>query len=351
MKRGNQVRYLFVILLIVVLYLSFLVIKPFITPLLIAIILAFILHPVYKWSRKYIKNKTLAALLISILLIALISIPTFLMVDQAVDEAQVFYQVFRQKFISGEIIPVECAPDSTNTGCKVAALTKTLISDAQFQFYINEALKNTTKFVINYAQDFFLSIPKLALSLFIVVFATFYLIRDGDDLVKKIKKLIPLTKKHQTEVAKQFKQVTSAVLYGYILTAILQGILGGFVFWIVGIPSPILWGVIMTVFALFPFGGTALIIVPALLLRFAAGDMQATIILIIAAFVIGNIDNFVRPKLIGDKSDIHPVIVLVGVLGGIFLFGVMGFLIGPLIFALLLTFLNIYETEKIELGG
>jgi predicted PurR-regulated permease PerM len=191
MKRGNQVRYLFVILLIVVLYLSFLVLKPFITPLLIAIILAFIFNPLYKWSRKYIKSKSLAALLISIIILTLISLPTFFIIDQSVDEAQVFYSVARQKFISGEVIPVNCT-DETNTLCKSSNLVKTLISDPQFQFYINEALKNTTKAIITWAQEFFLSIPRLALSLFIIIFSTFYLIRDGDDLTKKIKKTYPL---------------------------------------------------------------------------------------------------------------------------------------------------------------
>jgi predicted PurR-regulated permease PerM len=158
-----------------------------------------------------------------------------------------------------------------------------------------------------------------------------------------------LNKKHQAEISLQFKQVTSAILYGYILTAMLQGFLGGLTFYIVGIPSPILWGVIMSIFALLPFGGTALILVPAILFSLGAGDTQSTVILIVATLIIGNIDNFVRPKIIGKKSDIHPVVVLVGVLGGLYLFGIMGFLIGPLIFALLLTFLNIYETERKEI--
>tara|TARA_Y100000310_G_C20693649_1_gene824002 strand:+ start:910 stop:1965 length:1056 start_codon:yes stop_codon:yes gene_type:complete len=348
MIKKNDVKYFFIIAFIAILYLSFLVVKPFITPILIATIFAFIFHPGYKWLDKKLKKPNLSSLIVAIVFVILISIPAFILLNSAVDEAQVFYFTTRQKFISGELFPAECDEESTTTICKVSSLFKNIITDAQFQYYINEGLKNVTKAIINFAQNFFLSIPKIMLSLFIIIFTTFYLTRDGINLVNKIKKLLPLKTKDQNKIMKQFQNITSAILFGYILTAMIQGLLGALMFAIVGISSPILWGVIMTIAAFIPFVGTAFIWGPAFLIQLGAGNGWQAITLLIGGLIIGNIDNFIRPKIIGDKAQIHPVIVLIGVLGGLFLFGLMGFLIGPIILALFLTFLNIYETETNE---
>ncbi|MDP7457866.1 MAG: AI-2E family transporter [Candidatus Woesearchaeota archaeon] len=348
MINKDHVRYFFVILFAIVMYLSFLVIKPFITPLLISFIFAFLFHPVFKWINKRIKKPGISAGIIAIVFVLIISIPAIYMMDAAIDEAQVFYSVTRQKFISGELFPTECSETDSSIVCKVSGSFKQIVSNPELKFYINEGLKNVTKSIINAAQNFFLSIPRLLLSLFIIIFTTFYLTKDGEQVVKKIKGLLPLKKKQQNHIVKRFHMVTKAILYGYILTAIAQGSIGALAFWIVDISSPVLWGIIMAIAALVPFVGTALIWVPVVLYLLGTGKIGLAIFLFAAGLVIGNIDNIIRPKIIGNKANIHPVIVLLGVIGGLFLFGVMGFLIGPLILALFLTFLEIYETEKNE---
>ena len=344
----HHIRYFFVILFIVVLYLSFLVIKPFLNAIIISMVFAFIFYPIYNWIRKKINNRTAAALIIALIFVLVVSIPAFFLVDKAINEAQVFYSVTRQKFISGEFLPVECSATDKTTICRFSGLLKKLVSDAQFKFYINEALKNVTKFIITSAQNFFLSIPRIILSLFIIIFTTFYFIRDGDILVKKAKNLLPLKKKHQNDIMKQFKDVTHGIIYGHILLSLLQGLIGGLAFAYVGISSPIIWGLVMTILALIPAIGTTIIWVPAILIKFAGSEINSAIIILISGIIMFTIDNFYRPKIIGKKAKIHPIIILIGVLGGLFMFGIVGFLIGPLILALFLTFLKIYETEKSE---
>ncbi len=344
----DHIRYFFIILFVAVFYLAFLVIKPFITPLLISMVFAFIFSPVYRWLNNKVKSPSWSAFFVSFLLVIIVSVPAVFLVNAAIGDAQVFYSVTRQKFVSGELFPAECGDNVNGIVCKASDSFRAVMSNAMFQFYLNEALKNVTRFIISSAQNLFLSIPRIVLSLFIIIVTTFFMTRDGESIVKRIKNLIPLKKKHRDKIVNKFKDVTSAIIFGYILAAIVQGVLGGIVFMIAGISSPILWGALMMITALIPFIGSALIWVPAFLYTLALGNIGQAVFILIAGLIISNIDNIIRPFIIGNKAQIHPVLVILGVLGGLYLFGMMGFFIGPLILALFLTFLQIYEAEKNE---
>ncbi|MDP3765715.1 MAG: AI-2E family transporter, partial [Nanoarchaeota archaeon] len=155
----------------------------------------------------------------------------------------------------------------------------------------------------------------------------------------------------------KFHHVTYGVFYGNITIAIVQGILGIIGFALLGVPSPILWGFVMMLFALVPYFGSAIIWLPAALNLIFIGYLQndssliirGTILIAYGVLVISTIDNILKPKLIGSKAKIHPILVLIGVLGGLSLFGFIGFILGPLMLALLVTFIDVYEKEKTEL--
>jgi predicted PurR-regulated permease PerM len=134
-----------------------------------------------------------------------------------------------------------------------------------------------------------------------------------------------------------------ATIYGGLLIAIIQGVLGGVIFWILGIPSPILWGTAMAFLSFIPIGGTALIWVPAAILLFVQGAILKGIILLgLGVFGISMVDNFLRPFFISAKTNIHPLLLFFAVLGGIQAFGLIGLVVGPLIATLCLTFIEIY---------
>jgi predicted PurR-regulated permease PerM len=144
-------------------------------------------------------------------------------------------------------------------------------------------------------------------------------------------------------------------MYGSILIAVIQGALGALGFWIFGIESFFIWGMVMAIFALVPFVGTAIIWIPAALYLIAKGTTSGNMtlvwhgvgLLLYGVFIISSADNLLKPKLIGDRAGMHPVVVLLGVLGGLSLFGFAGFLIGPLILAAMTSFADIYQKEKI----
>ncbi len=144
------------------------------------------------------------------------------------------------------------------------------------------------------------------------------------------------------------------LIYGYVVVALIQGLLGAFGFFIFGIHSPIFWGIVMTITALIPFIGTAIVWLPFALIKLFNGILAnntneiigGILFILYGTIIISGIDNVLRPKIIGDKAKVHPILILVGVLGGLSLFGFIGVVIGPLILALFVAFLTAYEENK-----
>jgi len=174
-------------------------------------------------------------------------------------------------------------------------------------------------------------------------------------IVKKIKGIIPLKNHHQNKIIKRFGSVTRAVVYGHFITALIQGMVGVLGLYIFGVKSPLVWGGIMMVACMIPFIGAPIVWFPLGVLKLIEGlttnTTSTTIrgigLLVYGFFIVASIDNLIKPKIIGDKAKIHPTIILLGVLGGLSIFGVIGIVLGPLILSLFLTFAEIYKTEII----
>ena len=165
---------------------------------------------------------------------------------------------------------------------------------------------------------------------------------------------MPLKSKYRKHVFKKLNDMAYAVIYGSIIIAIIQGALGGIGFLMFGLPSPILWGIVMMFASLIPYVGSSLIWLPASLILIFSGYVNSDSTLMVkgilfilyGVFIIGTIDNILKPKIIGDKGGLHPVLVLLGVVGGLNLLGFIGVIIGPIVLAMLVTFIGIYEEEK-----
>jgi predicted PurR-regulated permease PerM len=219
---------------------------------------------------------------------------------------------------------------------------------------IIETIKDTTNSVLKYVSNLALKIPVFILNIFIIIFIVFFLFKDGPRLVEYILKTLSLKTQHKNLIIKQIKDVISAVIYGHFLTAVVQGFVGGLGFFMFGFPSPFLWGLVMIFFSMIPFVGPMVVWVPAAIINIAlkimegdsTGLIYGILFIFYGFFVISGIDNLIKPKLIGDRADIHPVVIMLGVVGGISIFGVIGLILGPLILSILITFINIYNREK-----
>lgn len=262
----------------------------------------------------------------------------------------------KQKISAGDVLGIGCE-NGQGIICDFSRYVDNLLVNPRYRLQAEKIVRTFTNQVLESSSALIFRLPSLILNLFIAFFTSYYLFKDGKALIKKLKRLLPLKLHHQKHVFTQLGQTTHAIIYGSIIIALIQGALGAIGFLIVGLDSPIIWGLVMSVFALVPLVGTTIIWGPAGLLLLANGYISGDTIqmgkgiglLIYGALVISTIDNILKPKIIGDRTQIHPVLILLGVLGGIKFFGPIGLLAGPLFLALAITFLEIYEREKIYL--
>lgn len=176
----------------------------------------------------------------------------------------------------------------------------------------------------------------------LIAFTLFFLFRDGARLRDQLRDLMPLSRRQADRVMTRTVEVLRASTYGVVVVAAIQGLLGGAMFAVLGIPSPVLWGVVMTFFAMIPMVGAGVIWLPAALLLLLAGKtVKALLLLAWGALVVGTIDNVLRPRLVGERSRLYELVVFFGVLGGLRLFGLVGVLAGPAVFALAATLLEL----------
>ncbi|MDP3765285.1 MAG: AI-2E family transporter [Nanoarchaeota archaeon] len=341
---------------LVILLLGFYITRPFLPALFTGAIIAYLSHPLYKKILGYIKNRNFASLIVAVFIVLLFTAPIVVTLGLISKEAYATYTTLNQHNLGTNFLKIACK-DESYFSCKAIRSFVEFLPENDLDYYLQVTIKKITEFILENVSKFLASIPSFLLNFFVMVFVIYYLLKDGEAVGKRIKNILPLKESHKQNVLDRFHDITYAVFYGNISIAILQGIFGGIGFLILGIPSPILWGFVMMLFALIPYFGTAIVWLPAALnlifIGYLQNDSPATIkgviLIIYGIFVISSIDNFLKPKLIGLKAKVHPILVLLGVLGGLSLFGFIGLILGPVMLALLMTFVDIYEEEKAEL--
>jgi predicted PurR-regulated permease PerM len=189
------------------------------------------------------------------------------------------------------------------------------------------------------------------ISLGVMLYLLFFLLRDGDKLLKHIKAAVPLRPEHKDVLLSRITLVMRATIKGGVAVAIIQGSLGGLAFWLLGIPAPLLWATIMAVLSLLPAIGAAIIWAPVAVYLLATGSIWEGLFLIgFGVFVIGLVDNLLRPFLVGKSAQLPDYVVLISTLGGIELFGLNGFVIGPLAAAMFIASWELFRKTDIVSG-
>lgn len=334
----------FLLFLLVVSIAFALVLKPFFGTIFWACAITIIFYPFNQWLQKSLGGRANISALITLLTCMLVVVlPTIFLISSVVKEGAVFYG----KLESGEINPAQYI-EQVRTA--FPALQQTLEKfDIDLANIKKSALTmgvTSGKFIaqnlVSVGQNTFVLLINICLMLYL----SFFLLRDGNQLLELLIRALPLGDERERMLFAKFGEVTRATIKGNLVIAIVQGSLGGFIFWILGIPGALLWGVIMAVLSLIPAVGPALIWAPVSLYLFATGDnVKAMILIGFGAGVIGMIDNILRPILVGRDTKMPDYIVLLSTLGGLGLFGVNGFVIGPLVAALFMAFWGIFMAE------
>mgnify|MGYP001569397344 CR=1 FL=1 len=330
-------KYFFIGSFLLIIVISAIIARPFISAVFGAIVLAYLFHPVYEFIFKRIKNETICAFIVSILVLIVFFIPILFVGNALFKEASNLFFAVRD--------------------FKIEDLSKNYIGylndffgqNIDFSGLLNEALNRISIVLLQSVDNFIFDLPQKIISAFVMVFVMFYLFKDGKRLLFSVKEALPLKRKYKDDIAQKFNDTIYATMYGVVVTAIIQGIIGAIGFWIFDVSSPILWGGIMIILAMIPFVGAAFVWLPAALFKLGSGEATNGFgLLLYGLFVVSTIDNIVRPKIIGRRSKVHPALILIGALGGIKLFGLIGIIIGPLVLSILTVFFDIYLSEEYE---
>jgi predicted PurR-regulated permease PerM len=352
-KMTNLVFFTIVALLI---FISFLIAKPFIIPLISGALLAFIFYPVYNLLLKKFKKKNLTALVTVFIIIIFIAFPVFIMGNVLTKEVSDLFSSMNAKIRSGEFIPEDCEEETFL--CRTTEKINDALSNPETKTHISNFSSKALGFFAERIGEFVLSVPKLIISFAITFFVLFYFLRDGAVFLSFLKKVSPISKTNQDYLFFQLKNTVNALIFGTLVIAVIQGTLIMLAFFIFNVANPVFWGIIAVFFSILPIIGPWIIWFPAsayLIISGYVGQENSMIwkgigLAIFGLLIISTIDNLLRPIIVGAKAKIHPIIILLGVLGGVITFGLIGIILGPLILATFQQIIEMYAKEKVEIA-
>jgi predicted PurR-regulated permease PerM len=318
--------------------------RPFFAPLLWACIVAVLFHPVQLWlQNRWGERPNLTALTTLLACVVLVVLPVLFLLMQFLQQGLAIYE----QISAGEIRPAEYIDRIRSAFPAVQALLERLNVDmATVRQNAADAAVTATRFLAENALAFGQGTFSFFLKLALMLYVTYFLLRDGSGLVDKLVAAIPLGDERERTLFRKFAEVARATVKGNLIVAIVQGTLGGLIFWILGLPAALLWGVVMTVLSLIPAVGAGIVWLPAAVYLYAVGDwLPATVLIAYGVLVIGLADNVLRPILVGRDTKLPDWMVLLSTLGGIAMVGINGFVVGPLIAVLFVAFWQIFGDE------
>jgi predicted PurR-regulated permease PerM len=341
---------LFYGILVVLAYLVFLVFEPFLAPLAWAVVLVVVSYPVYaRLARKW--NPTLAATVSTVGVILILIVPALLVTGAFIHQGVEAVQEVQQQIQSGHFswvndlwLRVQARFPDANPGNLTTVIHRYADAGAAYLgSRLGAVLRNTAVFLFHLA---------------VMILAMFYLFRDGDSIVARLREVLPFEKSHRDKMIDETRELIFASVTSSLVAAVAHGVLGGVAFGLTGIRAPIFWGVMMGFFSLIPVVGSALIWVPAAVSLMVDGHIGMGIALMIfCSVIVGLVDNIIRPWMISGRAEMGGLVVFISILGGISVFGMLGVVLGPIVVAAGASMLDLYapgapaRNTKSKAGG
>lgn len=336
----NTVRWwLLLLATAIALYLCWLMLRPFVTVIAWATVLVIVFYPVHKRLVKRIKRPSLAALISCLLVILIILVPV----------ALITLAVFKE--LSGALKTLQVGvnylldPNSRMTGPILNFLGRYVdVEQLRSEEFLLARLQALSGQIAGQTLGFLGGLAGVIIQMFFVIFTMYYFFRDGDRIFETVRDALPLEHDQAENIMARTREVIDASVYGVISISIIQGTLGGLAFWVLGLPSAIIWGVAMTFLSMVPMLGAFLVWVPAAIYLAVAGHwVKALLLALWGTLVIGMVDNFLRPALVGSRTRLHELLIFFAVLGGLSVFGVLGVVLGPVVLAITLALIDVYK--------
>ena len=315
-------------------------VQPFVPAITWALVLAVLAHPLHERLVDLLKRPSLSAALAVVAVTVAIALPTSLVVRQVGAEAIASASAAR------ELVDAERWKLAIERVPRLAPLREWVEREMNTGEQAQQASGEVAKGVRGLLQR----MVDLSIAGLVTLFLLFYFLRDKRWILKSIQRLVPLAPTESDQVRKNIRNTISALVFGTLAVAVVQGALGGLMFWWLDLPAPLLWGSVMAVLAILPILGAALVWVPAAAWLALEGHWDKALLLAgWGTLVVGLIDNLLYPVLVKDKLRLHTVPVFIAVLGGLFAFGATGIVLGPLILAVAIALLDIWR-RRMALG-
>lgn len=320
----------------VLLVLTFFVLQPILLSIIMGIILAIVFIPVYDYTLKYVKNRSFNAAIICSALILLILLMVVLVTPLIIQQSFQVYVKAQQidfKNIIEAVFPSFFSTEGFST--EIGSVLNTFVT------------KSINSFV-NLFSQLILNLPSFLLQMLIVFATFFFVLRDREGLMEYVRSLMPFSKDIENKMFKSSKDITLSVIYGQVVVGALQGVIVSVGFFIFGVPNAIFLTFLAILAGIFPIIGTTLVWVPVMVFLIIAGNTLPGFGIALFGVIGSAVDNIVRPILVSKRTSMHPLLILIGMIGGLFLFGILGFILGPLIIAYVLIILEIYRGKAIK---
>ncbi len=326
------------------LFLCYLLFEPFIFPLISATVIAIVFYPMHTRVQRRIGKPSVAALVTTLLVILTFVVPMALVLFGVKREVTTLYALLDQK--------------SSESGGFSAFLSGVLerpmqligryvdLSNFDARTELVDRLKGLSAALVSRGWKIVGGLGSFILNSAIMLFTLFFLFREGRAVRRRVAALLPLNSEQVERLFGGIENTIFGTVYGGLIVAAVQGTLVAIALWVLGVDSPLFWGVVAAVFALIPLVGTAVVWVPAAIYLVASGSWVKGLILVAwGALVVGTVDNILRPILIRGRVQMHPLLIFFSVFGGVSVFGFLGLFIGPVILALTTTTLGMLREE------
>ena len=332
-EQVDQARWIAVLAVTAIaLYLCWLMLRPFMGVVAWAGVLVIVFYPVHRNILARTGRRSLSALISCLLVVLVVVLPLTLITVAVIHE---FAKV-------GPDLPANFSQLLSQQPAILGRVSVWLhnrfgIDLLGSQEFFIQQLQNLSQRLLGASFSLLGNIVTNIVKAFFVVFTMYYLFRDGDKIANKLPDALPLNREQGEAIILRTHQVVSASVYGVVTIAALQGLLAGIAYWILGIPSPVLWAVLTAFVCMIPVAGSFLVWLPLAIYLMIGGYWTRALLLVIwGGLVISTIDNLLRPKLVGNQTKLHELFIFFSVLGGISVFGLLGIVLGPVVLAITL---------------
>lgn len=319
-------------------YLCVLILTPFLYVIAWSAVLAITFHPVHRYLVEKTGHVSLSALLCSTLVLIAFVIPLLFVTGVAVNQFLALGKSIQETFTREGGLEA-----SGPLGRAYEWITRRLGLDAGgIVEWMTQHASELARTGAEYTLSIAASVTRAVMSFVFIIFAMFLLFRDGDRMVARIPDLLPFERSRSEAMLIRIRDVIYGGVYGVVVIALLQGTLCGGMFWLLGIPSAALWGMITVLTSVLPLVGAAAVWVPGAVYLVAIGEWPRAIVLVVwGTTVVSGVDNFLRPRLVGGRVGLSELVMFFALLGGLQVFGILGIVLGPVLFAIAASIVNV----------